>query len=57
MIVIMQRYKIYRIIARTIWGLREIKEIREFREGLRAIGWGLREFKEFKEFKERLARL
>ena len=28
------------------WGLREIKEFREFREGLRAFGWGLREFKE-----------
>ena len=35
----------------------ELKEFREFKEGLRAFGWGLKEFREFKEFKERLARL
>ena len=37
------------------WGLREIKEFKEFREGLRAFGrGGLKEFREFSEFREGL---
>ena len=39
------------------WGLKEFREIREFRERLARLWIEPKEFREFREFKERLARL